>query len=259
MRQLLLDTHSLGVQHSTQPRQALSFINTVIGSEFIIVSLMLCFVVVRAVLVFIYINRFYRDEYLGTWSLLYHGVIGPELAVEDFWRPLYKKPTVFGAIKYPALSKTLELHLRFLISFLEALRDLAKGPLKVFYIHWLAGHGRLQRFRMRKFWILIALYPLLVVYPLWQIQQLSWYWIILGYVGFLLLMTSAILFGDGTLELQYRARMRALCEFLLDEGGPDPLTLPPPPEILGSPMRQRWVKLFERVARWFNWRGGTEE
>jgi hypothetical protein len=244
-----------------QPPQALPlFERVIIAFEFAFFTILISITLTRSLLVAIHLKRFFHSEYLNTWSLLYHRVLGPELAVEDFWRPLYTKPTAFSTLKFPSYSKNLEDHLRFLAAFLDALRDCARGPQKVFYLHWVAGHMRIRRYRMRKvLWIIISLYPLIAFIPLWRMQPLYWYWIILGYLAYLLLAVCAFLLADGPLELQHRARTRALCEFFLDEGGPDPATLPPPPEIFGSPLRRWWVMFYERIVRFFHWRGGAEE
>lgn len=236
-----------------------AMLRSLLTVEFLIIGGFLSAEIVRSLLVSIHLKRFYRDEYLGTWSLLYHRVLGPELVVEDFWRQLYRKPTLFYNLKFPAYSKTLEDHLRFLAAFLEALRDTARGPLQIYYLHWTAGHGRIHRLRIRKIlWTMIVLYPLLGFIPLLMLRT-SVVWLLLGYAAFLLLAGSAMLAWEGALAVQQRARMKALCEFLLDEGGPDPQTLPPPPDIIGSRGRQWWVKTVERVARRLNWRGGLEE
>jgi hypothetical protein len=259
MAYLVRSANSTGVHNNTQQLPFDSWFVVIITIEAVFIGVALTVGLIRSLLVFVHLRQFYRDEYLGTWSLFYHRVLGPELAVEDYWRPFYRKPTTFSALKFPAYSKTLEGHLHFLAAFIEALRDSTRGPLKIYYLHWMAGHNRLQRLRSRKmFWIILVLYPLFCYYPL-STMHVLWYWLILGYIGFLLIVGCAILGADGVMELQHRARMRALCEFLLDEGGPDPQTLPEPPEIFGSPQRQRWVKFFEQVARLFNWRGGQEE
>lgn len=232
----------------------------IISFEFVVFVGIALFGLIRTVLITINIRRFYQQEYLGTWSLLYHRALGPELAGEDYWRPLYRKPSLFHPLKFPAFSRSLEQHLLFLAAFLDALRDIASGPNQVHYVHFIAGYTRLQRICMRRaLWIILLLYPLLIAIPLGFIPiKISLGWIVSGYCGFLVLMVCAILATDGVIELQMRARLRALCEFFLDAGGPELRQLPPPPRIFGSRLRQGWVRLVERIARNLNWRGGIE-
>lgn len=261
----LMETGLFGSQTGTQSVQAGfftpqdKFLEVVLAIEFIFIGIMLCVTLIRVLLITLFLGRFYKSEYLSAWSALYHCKLGPELAVEDFWRQLYRKPTLFNALKFPDYSKTLENHLRFLSSFFEALIDTARGPRQIYYLHSAAGHWRMHRFKVRNIMLVIlCIYPLLFSVPFWMLH-IAWYWIALGCVGFLLLMGCAMASAYGPLEVQHRARLRALCEFFLDEGGPDPQILPPLPDIIGSPLRQRWVKWMERAARLFGWRGGIEE
>jgi len=231
----------------------------IIGAELVVLAFASLWIVARGVLVGIGAGRFYEQEYLRAWQLLEHRWVGPVLAEEEYWRPIYAyRAAALVKPRFGELSRTLELHLNFGARFLEALEDLAAGPGRMRRYSARQGFMRMAQARMR--WMIWAapIYGMAIGIIGWITVLASgdpraWL-LLLGGVAAAGLLFLIVLAQQGPLLLLERARLMALCEFLLDEPQLDRESLTEPGEP-GSLLRRRFVELHERVSRACGWRG----
>jgi cell division protein FtsW (lipid II flippase) len=230
-----------------------------IGGELLVLAVVSIWVLIRGVLVGLGAARFYQQEYRRAWQLLEHNWVGPVFAEEEYWRPIYaSRQRALVKRRFGEFSKSLEDHLNFGAHFLEALEDLAHGPGRMRYYSSYQGYVRTASARMRwMIWVMPA-YILLVggigSAPIVASGQ-PWSWLLFpGVVVLAALLTLIMLAQMGPQLLLERARISALCEFLLDEPQLERDKLEAPLET-GSRLRQRWLAVYERVAWWCGWRG----
>ena len=178
--------------------------------------------VLHCLLISFSVHRYFREQYDYTARLLMAEELGPVLAQEEYWRPLYGwRRGLAGSPQFPEMSSTLEGHIAFAACFMESLRDVSRGAgsLRRYYI--LQGYSRWQLHQGRR-----EAQPILEV-PLWfgaaaaigagavftntPILLALAAGALAGALGMWLLLGALL----GPLQLLMRARTAALCDFLL--------------------------------------------
>jgi len=209
------------------------------------------------------LRGYYRREYDYAARLLLAEGLGPVLAQEEYWRPLYGwRRGLAGTPKFSEMSSTLERHVAFAACFMESLRDisLGTGSLRRYYI--LQGYSRWQvDAAMRQPWMTLAL-PLgigllaaietLMENGLTSLTttQLGAYSVPVWPAALAVALGSWLVIGAfvGPHQLLMRGRTAALCDFLLGRLDDSSGVYAAPPGEEGWWPRRAFVSSMGRTA-----------
>lgn len=208
------------------------------------------------------VHRYFRREYDYAARLLLAEGLGPVLAQEEYWRPLYGwRRGLAGTPKFPEMSRTLEGHIAFAACFMESLRDLSRGPGRLRRYYILQGYSRHQVDIGMRQPLMLLLLPLAMgltaAFMLLQdngftsltTTHVGFYTVPIWPVALATALANWLLTGAlfGPLALLMRARTAALCDFLLGRLDDSAGDYAMPPDEEGWWLRRVFVNAMGRV------------